>query len=434
MRQRSMLLGNLAAYRELPVQEQERLARSPQARQLLAAFGGQDVLLAALPEPPIPARATTRIWAATVGAPSAVHERSAGVARPVATLRVWVVAMAALIVLASLGITGYAAAGSLPGDPLYGIKRLEERLHLTLTFGEEQRGAYQQRLQARRRAEVQALLAERRTGVAVAFTGDLDQATDGRWRVAGVAVALPAEQVALAGEHVSVEGVTADGQVQVRAMTNRGPRSPLPTPQPPTPGAHPTSTLPTSTAELTATLAAPTPEPTTGRRPMDSPPPTTEPTGTAAPTMRPTGGPRATAQPTRGPRPTTEPTGIPQPTTEPSGTRLPTSEPAGGPRPTTQPTGEQRATTQPTGGSQPTTKPTSELRPTAQPTGGPQRPTAQPGGGEVPDARAQRPGSVRPGNQPMFDASAYGFQTSHALPPNAGPGLSVTSRAASPQA
>jgi hypothetical protein len=150
-------------------------------------------------------------------------------------LRVWVMATAVLIVLASLGITGYAAAGSLPGDPLYGIKRLEERLHLTLTFGEEQRGAYQQRLQARRRAEVQALLAERRTGVAVAFTGDLDQATDGRWRVAGVAVALPAEQVALAGERVLVEGVTADGQVQVRAMANRGARSPLPKPQPPAP-------------------------------------------------------------------------------------------------------------------------------------------------------------------------------------------------------
>ena len=244
MRQRSMLLGNLAAYRELPVQEQERLARSPQARQLLAAFRGQDVLLAALPEPPIPARATTRIWAATVGAPSAVHERSAAVSRPVATLRVWVVATAVLIVLASLGITGYAAAGSLPGDPLYGVKRLEESLQLALTFGEVQRGAYQQRLEERRRAEVQALLAERRMGVAVAFTGDIERATDGRWLVAGVAVALPDEQVALTGEQVSVEGVTADGQVQVRAMANRGARSPLPTPQPPTPGAHPTSACP----------------------------------------------------------------------------------------------------------------------------------------------------------------------------------------------
>ena len=391
MRQRSMLLGNLAAYRELPVQEQERLARSPQARQLLAAFGGQDVLLAALPEPPIPARATTRIWAATVGAPSAVHERPAAVSRPVATLRVWVVAMAALIVLASLGITGYAAAGSLPGDPLYGVKRLEESLQLALTFGEVQRGAYQQRLEERRRAEVQALLAERRMGVAVAFTGDLERATEGRWLVAGVAVALPAEQVALAGEQVSVEGVTADGQVQVRAMANRGARSPLPTPQPPTPGAHPTYILPTSTAEPTASPAAPTPEPTTGRRPMDSPPPTTEPTGTAAPTMRPTGRPRATTQPTRGPQPTTEPTGIPQPTPGPWGTRLPTREPtgahqptaapSGGPRPTTQPTGEQRTTAQPTGGSQPTAEPTSGPRPTTQLTGGPQRPTAQPGGG-----------------------------------------------------
>ena len=390
MRQRSMLLGNLAAYRELPVQEQERLARSPEARQLLAAFRGQDVLLAALPEPPIPARATTRIWAATVGAPSAVHERSAGAARPVATLRVWVVAMAALIVLASLGITGYAAAGSLPGDPLYGVKRLEESLHLALTFGEVQRGAYQQRLEERRRAEVQALLAERRMGVAVAFTGDIERATDGRWLVAGVAVALPDEQVALAGEQVSVEGVTADGQVQVRAMANRGARSPLPTPQPPTPGAHPTSALPTSAAERTATLATPTPEPTTGR-PTDPPPPTTEPTGIAAPTMRPTGRPRATTQPTRGPQPTTEPTGIPQPTPGPWGTRLPTREPtgahqptaapSGGPRPTTQPTGEQRATEQPTGGSQRTAEPTSGPRPTTQPTGGPQRPTAQPGGG-----------------------------------------------------
>ena len=397
MRQRSMLLGNLAAYRELPPQEQERLAaRWPEARrsyvaQLLATFRGQDALLAALPEPPIPTRVTTRIWAATVGAPSAVHERSAGVSRPVAMLRVWVMATAVLIVLASLGITGYAAAGSLPGDPLYGIKRLEERLHLTLTFGEEQRGAYQQRLQARRRAEVQALLAVRRTGVAVAFTGDLDQATDGRWRVAGVAVALPAEQVALAGEHVSVEGVTADGQVQVRAMTNREPRSPLPTTQPPTPGAHPTSLLPTSTTERTAPLAAPTHEPTTGRRPMDSPPPATEPTGTAAPTVRPTGGPRATAQSTRGPRPTSEPTGIPQPTHEPSGTHLPTREPTGAPQPTTAPTGAprptaqptegQRATTQPTRGSQPSAEPSSGPRPTAQPTGGPQRPTAPPGGG-----------------------------------------------------
>jgi len=66
------------------------------------------------------------------------------------------VAMASFVLIVTGG--GYAAAGSLPGDPLYGIKvNVLEPLALGLTFDEVEKNEYRIELLQRRVAELQEL-------------------------------------------------------------------------------------------------------------------------------------------------------------------------------------------------------------------------------------------------------------------------------------
>ena len=394
MRRRRTSLKNLAAYPELPAGESVIETSSEEQRHLLSVFQAQDALLRTLPTPRLSAESSARIRASVLAAQSNRSCAGSATPRPLGTRRVWAMTAIVLLLMVAFGVTGRVAAQSLPGDPLYGVKRLGERVQLALTASAEAQSAYRQMLEERRRAEVQALLSKGREGISVAFTGTLQQSSDGGWSVEGVPVTLSSDQATLAGELVAADGVTAEGQVVVHSLARPEPSEPSeatpgPTAQP-TPA--PTDLPVARPTEQPGSTARPTADPTV--QPDSTVHPTTGPTGqpdsTARPTGGPTGQPHSTAQPTSEPTdqpdptvlPTTEPTGQPgstvQPTARPTQRSSPTAHsttrPTKHPSPTVQPAASSTRRSNPT--EQPTTSPTGLPDPTAQPTSGP---TEQPG-------------------------------------------------------
>ncbi len=391
MRQRRHSLQDLAAYRELSTEQRDELmARVPEARALLEEYQRQDKALSALPTPQLSSAARARILASTVGSGSAQRPRSVWAGVPV---RSWVASAAVVLLVTLFGVTGYATAQSLPGDPLYAVKRWGEQAQLSVRLNQSERDAYQQRLEERRRVEVQTLLARERDGVEVAFTGTLQQSTDGQWYISQVPVAVGPEQFAYEGEYVDTDGVTSGGQVAVRTLSRPEPpqpAQPVPPATPPRPGpsAQPTA-RPTGKPEMTA---QPTPRPTDEPGPTATPTsgPTGQPGPTALPTMGPTGQPGPATLPTSGPTGEPGPTALPTmgPTGEPGPTALPTMGPTTDPGPTGEPTS--RPTTDPGPTAQPTLGPTTDPGPTAGPTPGPTGepgPSRPPGPGALPPMR-----------------------------------------------
>lgn len=172
------------------------------------------------------------------------------------------VAVAASLMIASAAVFG-AAESSLPGEPLYGVKRFTENVRGTVS-GEQFGG--------RRRDEISVLLALRRAAN-VEFTGTIEQMDGARWTVAGLAVQVsagtPGAESAIAGDEVRIEGrTTTDGELVAESVTilREGER-PLPVTETPPPlnTAVPSPTItetlapsatPTPTHTQTATLTA----------------------------------------------------------------------------------------------------------------------------------------------------------------------------------
>ncbi|MFN8449296.1 MAG: hypothetical protein U0521_12120 [Anaerolineae bacterium] len=207
----------------------------------------------------------------------------------------WVAAAASLLIAAAA--TFGAAENSLPGDPLYGVKRFEENARSALVG--EQFGA-------RRLDEIQVLLALRRS-VDVEFTGEIAQIDGTRWVVAGLSLQVgagPGSEAAQVGDEVRVDGYTTTGGeliaqsvTIVREAIQRSIATATPTA---------TSTLTatsTSTPTDTATLT-PTPTFTASSTPTVTPSatftpsPTATATSTITPTPSPSPSPTATRTPT----------------------------------------------------------------------------------------------------------------------------------------
>ena len=180
----------------------------------------------------------------------------------------WVIAFALVLMLISSGTAIYAQ-NSLPGDALYGYKRLSEAVRLrlaslpftadedalTATFAEE------------RREEVREVVAIGRE-VEVEFEGVVEAVGDVTVLVSGFVVRTNSEVLDFAiGERVTVRArSTADGELIAIAITRRDPL-PINTPLQPTqtPTSRPTTTAtPTPTREIrpTETAQRPTEEDT----------------------------------------------------------------------------------------------------------------------------------------------------------------------------
>ncbi|MFQ6057388.1 MAG: DUF5666 domain-containing protein [Anaerolineae bacterium] len=210
--------------------------------------------------------------------------------------------LTALLLFALLGGgTVAVSAHSLPGDPLYPIKRATEQVQLLLTFDPLARTDLQSQFQERRRAEVQAVVAQGRQ-VMVELPGPIQSLSETIWWVGGYRVILQADTVVegepAVGLRADVEAVTqADGSLLARRITVEG-RAPRVPPQPTaTPELRP---KPTATPTATAT-DTPTKEPTLTLMPSPSPTPSPTPTATPSPSSTPT--PTATSTPTAVPQP-----------------------------------------------------------------------------------------------------------------------------------
>jgi hypothetical protein len=115
-----------------------------------------------------------------------------------------------------------ASASSLPGDPLYGIKRTAENAHLMFTFNPAQKLALEDEYYQLRINETEALLANQRT-VQVKFSGLVESQFADGWLVSGIRVIVnPQTEVdgeITSGMHVDVEGLTqANGTVLAQSI------------------------------------------------------------------------------------------------------------------------------------------------------------------------------------------------------------------------
>ena len=70
------------------------------------------------------------------------------------------VALAVLVIFVVGGGTGIASANSMPGDPLYRVKTIVERIQMGLTFGNENKAQLHMNFAERRSDEMQTLIDE----------------------------------------------------------------------------------------------------------------------------------------------------------------------------------------------------------------------------------------------------------------------------------
>jgi hypothetical protein len=156
-----------------------------------------------------------------------------------------------------------AAAESLPGDQLYGVKRSWEEVSLFFAFPSDARANYEAKLALERRREVSALMAQRRTVSGVSFTAMIQAIELDEWTVSALPMRLT--------EQTDVQGQPAVGDfIAILGDINKGellaakiiiPTKPVPVPcsdtalcatKTPTPTHRPTKTS-TPTRTPTAT-------------------------------------------------------------------------------------------------------------------------------------------------------------------------------------
>lgn len=210
--------------------------------------------------------------------------------------------IASLILIA--GMLHVLAQRSLPGDPLYGLKRMEEQVWLALTLDPVERRLVEETLTARRWEEYRAL-AQRRGSGTVTWEGQIEAIEGTTWRIGGVPVEIFPETEILGpvalDQRASVTAFLGpEGQfiaARIRAILET-----------PTPTVEPTRT-PMETVTVPPTR---TPRPTPVPSPTVPPP---LPTATPVPAVTPL--PPATATPTPAPERTWEPTQTPRPTRTP---------------------------------------------------------------------------------------------------------------------
>jgi hypothetical protein len=225
---------------------------------------------------------------------------------PRLALRLAVVALVVVLVTANVALVA-SAAGSLPGDTLYPVKRTVESARLSLAFDERNREDMEEQFAMRRQQEVKAMQAQGRTGF-VDLEGSLEPLEDGEWSLDGFPFRLNA-QTAVSGELATgargAARVEILGNGSVFAVSVRVGTRPVGTAGTPTPTPAPTTSAETPTREpAEAPAAAPT-EPSSqapAASSIEAPAgalPTLEPTGAvdedaAAPASQATAGPEPT--------------------------------------------------------------------------------------------------------------------------------------------
>jgi len=123
-------------------------------------------------------RATTRV----------IKRRTTGsaVLKDLVTITITIVLTLTMVAVA----LGFMSANTIPGDLLYGTKRISENVRLSLTFSPEQRITLADRYNERRLAEIEALIEQNRAAV-VQFKGKLETKGENLWIVESHTIFLP---------------------------------------------------------------------------------------------------------------------------------------------------------------------------------------------------------------------------------------------------
>ncbi len=298
--------------------------------------------------------------------------------------------LAGLILAAGGGLIVTASAESLPGDPLYGVKRGWESARLSLAADESARQALLDAQNARRRAEIEALVVLHRPAE-VEFSGRLESRGDGIWTFDGLPVRVTGQTdfggSLEPGQPAEVEvRVEADGSitaVRIDRLVDR-PAGAIPPTRTPTATERPAfEATPTRRATREATpTRRPTREATPTRRATRDATPTREaaPTRHATRTRPPTREATPTKMIDRNPTPTKPPDRDPTPTKPPDRDPTPTKPPDRDPTPTRSTDRQPTPTKPPDRPPTPTPTRLREITPTPRPTDSPgEFPTPTPG-------------------------------------------------------
>jgi hypothetical protein len=111
---------------------------------------------------------------------------SSAVLKDLITIAITIVLTLTIVALA----LGFLSANTIPGDFLYGTKRMYENVRLSLTFSPEQRTALAEEFNQRRLSEIEALIEQNRAAV-IQFKGRLETKGDNLWIVENHTVFLP---------------------------------------------------------------------------------------------------------------------------------------------------------------------------------------------------------------------------------------------------
>jgi LysM repeat protein len=175
------------------------------------------------------------------------------------------VASFALVFVLALGATSILAESSLPGSPIYGLKRFTENARLIFATDRE---ALEQQFDQRRVSEVERLIVERRAAE-VMFEGELEAVNGTTWQVEGLPVHVSPETPGAAsvqtGDTIEVRALTtAEGEIvatSIRLVS--GDESPIPT-------LAPSTDVPIQTSSPT-TIVTQTPTPGASITPIRTP-------------------------------------------------------------------------------------------------------------------------------------------------------------------
>jgi hypothetical protein len=97
-----------------------------------------------------------------------------------------------LTLLMAALLLNYLAVDTIPGDFLYGVKRISESLQISLAFSDERRAELEDEFNQRRIGEIEQLIEQNRAAV-VQFRGILETKRDNLWVIEGYTVFLPTD-------------------------------------------------------------------------------------------------------------------------------------------------------------------------------------------------------------------------------------------------
>ena len=130
-----------------------------------------------------------------------------------------------LLVVAGLALTGLASVKALPGEALYQVKIVAERITLNLPATASDRLIREETYDTRRFTEVEALRDQQREQE-VFFVGDLTLDEDGIWRIGQIPLNVPAEMekdlAELVGQYIFVHAdLMPDGRLVLEWFESR---------------------------------------------------------------------------------------------------------------------------------------------------------------------------------------------------------------------